>query len=177
VAFSSYQPGLPHTTVEERRRNLVGFAEGVFETAMVVESILSTTVAPSGLDLYFFAANAPADALPLYRHPSRLVADPPAPRTQRALVECSHWSGALKVADRSWTFIAVPVAGGPGTASHWGSWLILAGGALLSCIVAAYLWSTDRYARRLQHSNKARTPRPPTHGSSKPSTSCRKASP
>ena len=56
----------------------------------------------------------------------------------------------MKVADRLWTFIAVPLPGGPGTAVHTGSSMILAGGLLISAMMAAYFWTVARDTRRLQ---------------------------
>ena len=155
VVLPVYQPGLSHDTIEDRRRNLIGFAQGVFQTGTMIESILTTLIAPSGLDLYFFAGDSGADASPLYFHPSRSRSGPSGPLSRSALDAGVHWSGALKVADRSWTFVAAPMPGGPGTASHLGSWLILIGGLLISIIMAAYFWTMGRNARRLQRTNKA----------------------
>jgi hypothetical protein len=53
VVLSVYQPGLPHDTIEDRRRNLVGFAQGVFQTGIMIEDILAATAMAAGLDLYF----------------------------------------------------------------------------------------------------------------------------
>ena len=53
VVLPVYRPGLPHDTVEDRRRNLVGFAHGVFQTGVMIESILTTMTMAAGLDLYF----------------------------------------------------------------------------------------------------------------------------
>ena len=66
-----------------------------------------------------------------------------------------HWSGELEVADRRWTYIAAPIPGGPGTAAHLGSRMILFGGLLISVVTAAYFWTVGRSSQRLQLSNKA----------------------
>ena len=50
-----YWRGQPHVTVEDRRRNLIGFVQGVFQTGVLIETILTNSVVPGGLDLYFFA--------------------------------------------------------------------------------------------------------------------------
>ncbi len=155
VALPVYQPGLPHDTVEDRRRNLIGFAQGVFQTGVMIESILTTKITPSGLDLYFFAEDSGANASPFYFHPSRSRSGPSEPLSRSALDAGLHWSGALKVADRNWTFTAAPIPGGPGTPSHLGSWIILSGGLLISAIMAAYFWTAGRNARRLRLSNEA----------------------
>jgi CHASE1-domain containing sensor protein len=155
VALPVYKPGLPHDTVEERRRNLSGFIQGVFQTGVMIESILASTITPTGLDLYFFAADAGADAAPLYFHPSRLRGGLAVPLSHAAIVQELHWSGKLRVADRGWTFITAPIPDQIGTANHLGSWGILLGGLAISGIVTAYLWSARRNAERLELGNKA----------------------
>jgi diguanylate cyclase (GGDEF)-like protein len=150
VVLPVYRPGLPHDTVEDRRRNLVGFAQGVFQTGLMIENILTTMTTAAGLDLYFFAEGSRTGASPLYFHRSRARTGPSAPLSRTALAEGLHWSGNLKVADRRWTFIAAPIPGGPGTAAHLSSRMILIGGLLISVIMAAYFWSTGRNARRLR---------------------------
>jgi diguanylate cyclase len=150
VVLPVYRPGLPHDTVEDRRRNLVGFAQGVFQTGVMIEDILTTMTMAAGLDLYFFAEDSGVGASPLYFHRSRAQTGPSAPLSRTALAEGLHWSGDLRVADRRWTFIAAPIPGGPGTAAHLSSRMILIGGLLISVIMAAYLWSAGRNARHLR---------------------------
>jgi PAS domain-containing protein len=133
----------------------VGFAQGVFQTGAMIESILTTMIAQSGLNLYFFAENSDPRASPLYFHPSRSASDPSVPMSREALARELHWSGELKVADRTWNFVAAPTPGGPGTPAHLGSWLILIGGLLISAMMAAYFWTASRNARRLRLSNAA----------------------
>jgi diguanylate cyclase (GGDEF)-like protein/PAS domain S-box-containing protein len=155
VVLPVYKAGLPHGTVEERRRNLAGFVQGVFQTGKMIESILSAAKTPSGLDLYFFASLDGADAPPFYFHGSRARAGPPTPMSRASIAEGSHWSNELRVADRSWTFVAVPAPGGPEAPVHLASWMILFGGLLITGILAAYIWSMRRNSRHLELSNAA----------------------
>jgi diguanylate cyclase (GGDEF)-like protein len=143
VLLPVYRSGLPHDTVEDRRSNLVGFVEGVFQTGRLIETILRTTSRPAGLDLYFFAADSLGDLPPLYFRPSRL--HPEAIAESRAVLTAGpHWSEVLSVGDGRWTFIATPVPGGPATSRHFGSWLMLICGLLLTWIVVAYVWASGR---------------------------------
>jgi PAS domain-containing protein len=155
VVVPVYRLGLPHDTVEERRRNLTGFAQGVFQTGAMIKSILRTMAMPSGLDLYFFAENSGGDAALFYFHGSRARDGSSTPLSRPAITAGLHWSGALKVADHHWTLTAAPIPGGPGTADHLSSRMILIGGLLISIIMAAYFWTMGRNARRLQLSNEA----------------------
>jgi diguanylate cyclase (GGDEF)-like protein len=55
-----------------------------------------------------------------------------------------HFSKELSVGDGRWTFIATPIPGGPGTPRHYGAWLVLTCGLLVSCVVVAYIWASGR---------------------------------
>jgi CHASE1-domain containing sensor protein len=154
VMMPLYRPGRPHDTVEDRRENLTGFVQGVFQTGVMIETILAATTAPAGLDLYLFAANSGPDASPLLFHSSRKRASPAQAQPRASLTAGPHWSGEIKAGDVGWTFVAVPVPGGPGTADHGRSWLVLAGLLLVSAIVVAYIWASGSHAERLQEGNE-----------------------
>jgi CHASE1-domain containing sensor protein len=154
VALPMYGLGLPHATMEDRRSNFIGVVQGVFQIGAMIEAIIAARTLPTGLDLYFFAADSGADAAPLYFHSSRAQTGPSQPLSRAAIAQGLHWSRELKVADRGWTFTAVPLPGGPGTAIHSGSRIILAGGLLISAMMAAYFWTVGRNTRRLQLGNQ-----------------------
>jgi diguanylate cyclase (GGDEF)-like protein len=154
VVLPVYRPGRPHDSIEDRRRNLTGFVQGAFQTGALIDAILSTTTVPTGLDLYFFEANSADDAAPFYVHGSRAGTAPPAPLSRAAIARGLRWSGEIEVADRHWTFLAAPTPGGPGTADHLASWMILIGGLSISGIAAAYCWTVGRNAQRLRFSNQ-----------------------
>ena len=154
VALPVYRPGLPHDTVEDRRRNLIGLVQGVFQIGAMIQSILTTMPTPNNMDLHFIAANSGDDAAPFYVHRSDTRAGASTPLPRAAIARGLHWSGELKVADHVWTFVAAPPPGGPGSAVHSGSWMVLAGGLLISALMAAYFWTVGRNTRRLQLSNQ-----------------------
>ncbi len=154
VTLPVYRADQPHDTVDSRRRNLLGFVQGNFQIGVLIETVLKETIAPGGLDLYFFAADANGIASPLYFHPSRQRAEPSAPLPHAALTAERHWSGELKVGDIVWTFIAVPIPGGAGTASHAGSRMMLAGCLLITLIVVAYIGASRRHAQLFHAKNE-----------------------
>jgi diguanylate cyclase (GGDEF)-like protein len=155
VAAPVYRAGLPHETVQERNDNLLGFVQAVFQTSVLLESIINNTTKAAGLDLYFFPADGSGDqSTPLYFHGSRVRAVPTGPQPQAALAAGPHWSGALSVGDANWTFIAVPIPGGPAAADYARGWVVLICGLLLSAALMAYIWGTARHARRLRTTNK-----------------------
>jgi diguanylate cyclase (GGDEF)-like protein len=153
VVLPVYAPGLPHETLRDRRNNLTGFVEGVFQTGVMIETILATTTTPDGLDLYFFNAESGQGASPLYFHSSGLRSVPIGARSRVEVAAGPHWTGELNPGDSWWTFIAAPSPGGPGIAGHNLAWLVLAAGLSVSAIVVAYIWAAGRYARHLQAAN------------------------
>jgi CHASE1-domain containing sensor protein len=59
-----YARGLPHETVEERRRNVLGIVQGVFQIQVMFDTILGNIKAP--VRLYLFPADAAANDPPVY---------------------------------------------------------------------------------------------------------------
>jgi diguanylate cyclase (GGDEF)-like protein len=153
VALPVYAQGLPHYTVQRRNQNLRGYVQAVFQTSVLIDTVLRSTRG-AGLDLYFYPANLGRDTSELlYFHGSRSRPAPIEPLPRAALSSGPHWIGKLDVGDALWTMIAVPIPGGPGTAVHSGAWLALLG-LLAGGIVAAYIWSTGRHGQRLETANR-----------------------
>jgi diguanylate cyclase (GGDEF)-like protein len=153
VVLPVYRPGSSHDTLEDRRSNLVGYVQGLFRIDGMIDTILTTAVAPEGLDLYFFSADANSEAPPLYFHSSRRRAEPTTAQPFAAVTAGPHWMGNLYVGDARWTCVVVPIPGGPGTASHDGSWLVLLASLLITALVLGYVWTTGRNSQRLQAAN------------------------
>jgi CHASE1-domain containing sensor protein len=101
-----YRHGAPTGTVQQRRENLLGFVQGVFQITVMIESVLRTATTPAGLDLYFFAEDAGLDAAPIYVHASRVRSEPFKQQARAALVAGPHRTDELAIGDRRWTLIA-----------------------------------------------------------------------
>jgi diguanylate cyclase (GGDEF)-like protein/PAS domain S-box-containing protein len=153
VVMPVYAPGQPHETVEDRRRNLIGFVQGVFQTSVMVETILETTTTARGLDLYIYGADSGDGAAPLLFHPSRARAVPADARPRAEVSSGLHWIGELNPGDSRWTFIAAPIPGGPGYTSHGVAWLVLGSVLLVTAVLAAYIYATGYHARYLKSAN------------------------
>ena len=141
-----YKAGLSSESIDERRRNLIGFVQGVFRIQDVVETILARATARTGpdLDLYLFEPADAARASLVYFHPSRRRTSPSEPLPLASLVAGPHWTSEIKVGDAKWKFVAVPIPGGPGIPNHYGAWLVLLGGLIVSAMAAAYIWASGR---------------------------------
>ena len=150
-----YRQGAPHGTTEDRRRNLVGFVNGVFETRMMIESILAAAAIPGDLDDHFFAADAAPGTVPFYAHSSRRRSASIRSQTLAALTGGLHWSSEIRLGDGRWTFVATPTPGGPGIATHGRAWIVLIAGVLFTGLVVEYMWTSIRHARRLEAAMKS----------------------
>jgi diguanylate cyclase (GGDEF)-like protein len=154
VVLPVYRPGLPHDTLEERRRNLLGFVQGVFQIGVMIETILDKTTIPAGLDLSFFAADSGGGAPLIYFHSSRTRKVATGPTPQAELMSRLHWSGALMAGDSRWTFLAASAPGGAGATSRLSSWMVLIGGLSITMVLVAYFGESSRHAGRLEASNR-----------------------
>jgi diguanylate cyclase (GGDEF)-like protein len=152
VVLPIFKPLLPHGTAEERRRNLAGFVQGVFQTDMMFETVLSGIKVP--LDIHIFAPDAGPDALPIYFLPSKFRTAPVKPSSWAALQTGGpQWSGELAVVDLNWELIATPFVDGS-TTSHATAWILLFSGLALSAVATAFMSSSSRYAARLVRANQ-----------------------
>jgi diguanylate cyclase (GGDEF)-like protein len=149
-----YLRGQPHASVEERRRNLIGFTHGAFLTADAIEDILQTNTTVKGLDLSVFLGDAPPDAMPIYLHSSRLRTTAAEPRTLSALLASRHEASALNTASTRWTLVATPVPDGPLSERHDRAWLVLFAGLMVSGGVVQYMNASVRHAQRLMQANE-----------------------
>jgi len=59
-----YAHDLPHETVEDRRRNLLGIVQGVFQIGVMIDSVLGNVATP--VRVYVFAPNATPVDRPIY---------------------------------------------------------------------------------------------------------------
>ena len=150
VVLPMYRKDLPSDTAEERKRNLIGFVQGAFQTSVMIETILAAAPKPIGIDVFLFSTSADPTAPPVNIYASRLRAAPPQPVAQAALMAGTHWSGELRAGDGRWTLVAVPAPSGEFGIGHDRAWIILIAGLLVSGVVVAYLCASGRYARRVE---------------------------
>ena len=150
VLMPVYKQGMPHDTVEDRRRNLVGYINGVFRTGVMLDTILGSLT--TRLDLFVFGQDALPDRPPIHMIASPLRKGPLQPRSQQALATGLHWTGEISVGDARWTLVAVPIPGGLKVAGY--GWIALISGLLITGTLVAYLWASGRYARRLEVANE-----------------------
>src|SRR5579863_3733317 len=145
-----YARGLPHDTVEDRRRNLIGIVQGLFQIGVMFDSILAKIRTPTRL--YVFPANASADDLPVF-YSSRAANGSIEARSQAQLDARLHRSFPLDLGDVKWTMVVTPEVSGIGSSGHERSSIVLICGLLLSAAATWFLWSMRRHARDIEIAN------------------------
>jgi diguanylate cyclase (GGDEF)-like protein len=149
-----YQTGMPHSTLEERRRNLFGFVHGSLITARMIETILAATTTPQAVDLLFFRPDAGEGQRPLYVYGSRLRTEPFAGRPLDLSKDRPRWTRDIMAGGERWLTLAIePMPGGALQVRHDRAWLVLLSGLLVTGLVALYMKSSVGHAERLLRAN------------------------
>jgi signal transduction histidine kinase/DNA-binding response OmpR family regulator/HPt (histidine-containing phosphotransfer) domain-containing protein len=147
-----YRSGLPDASIEDRRRNLVGFVQGVFNLSGMIESIFSTRAPTRDRDFYFFGPKAEPDERPIYVHSSRPASAALSGITRAGLEAQTHWSTPLPVGDRAWTLITVPTSDARATQNSRATIIFVVGllaTALLIGLLLAYFRNAQLENARL----------------------------
>jgi diguanylate cyclase (GGDEF)-like protein len=152
VVLPVYRDGMAPYTIEDRRRDLIGFVQGVFQFHVMVDSILAGLKSP--LNLLMFDAASSADALPVYVHGDNGERFRFMSRVQ-AMASKRNWYGDLNVGDRYWRVVAIPPAVASTFAQHSRAWIVALAGLLVSAMAVAYVWASIRNVRRLKAVNGA----------------------
>jgi diguanylate cyclase (GGDEF)-like protein len=150
-----YKQGSLHKSIDDRRRDLIGFVHGSLITSKMVGTIISAGKIPKGLDTYFYEAGSGSYAAPIYVWGSRLRSTPARPMTGVELESGQHWSRTLMADGQPWlTVEMVPMPGGPLMPEHERAWGILIFGFILTAVVVTYILSSRRHALRMVWVNK-----------------------
>jgi signal transduction histidine kinase/CheY-like chemotaxis protein/HPt (histidine-containing phosphotransfer) domain-containing protein len=141
-----YRSGLPHASIEDRRRNLVGFAQGVFQISAMIEGIFKTRASTRDRDFYFFEPKAPPEEPPIYMHTSSAASGALSGFTQAELEARIHWSTVLPVGDKAWTLVVVPTSDALVTQDGRAT-IIFAVGLLATVLLVGLLFAYFRNAQ------------------------------
>jgi signal transduction histidine kinase/CheY-like chemotaxis protein/HPt (histidine-containing phosphotransfer) domain-containing protein len=141
-----YRSGLPHASIEDRRRNLVGFVEGVFQISTMFEGIFSTRASTKDRDFYFFGPQAQPEEPSVFVHASNAASGALSGFTRAELEARIHWSTVLPVGDNAWTLVVVPTSDALVTQNGRAT-IILAGGLLATVLLVSLLLAYFRNAQ------------------------------
>jgi diguanylate cyclase (GGDEF)-like protein/PAS domain S-box-containing protein len=145
-----YARDMPHGTMEERRRNLLGFVQGVFQIGVMIDTLFAGITPPARL--YLFAPNASMNDPPIYfaSHPDTETIEA---RPQTALAAELHRTSRLNFGDVQWTMVVTPGHAGLISIKYPRSSIVLICGSLLSGILTSFIWVVRRDSHKLQLTN------------------------
>jgi diguanylate cyclase (GGDEF)-like protein/PAS domain S-box-containing protein len=145
-----YASDLPHGTVAERRRYLLGFVQGVFQIGVMIDTLFSGITPPARL--YLFAPDASMDDPPIYfaSHPDT---DTIEARPQTALAAELHRTSHLNFGDVQWTMVVTPGQAGLIPIKYLRSSIVLICGLLLSGFLTSFIWVVRRNSHKVQQTN------------------------
>ena len=146
-----YARGLPHETVDDRRRNLLGIVQAVFQIQVMFDSILADIRTP--VRLYLFSNNTTADDRAIYSA-SRVSAGSIEAKSQTQLAVGLHRSIPLDFGDVKWILVVTPEASSFISNGHNGSSIVLVCGLLLSAGLTWSVWGMRRHARNIELANE-----------------------
>jgi diguanylate cyclase (GGDEF)-like protein len=150
-----YRRGSPHDSIEDRRRNLVGFVHGSLVTSTMIDTIIADNKTPKGLDTYFFEPGDGANAAPFYVHGSRLRDTPAKEMTRDMLAADPQWSKVLTASGQPWlTMEMAPMPGGPLAARHDRALIALIFGLIVTALLVTYIRSSRSSAFRMMRVNE-----------------------
>jgi len=140
VFLPIYDPGLLHTTVEERHQNLRGYLTSVFRVADMVEASLQG-LQRDGIVLRIEDEAAPADQRLLYDSRRRAaegsdLSPDGEPRREPAEM---HWKTTVELAGRRWALHIAPTPEYLAARQSFLPWAVLGGGLAFTSLLGASL--------------------------------------
>jgi PAS domain S-box-containing protein len=144
-AFLVFQPiyrnALPHDTLEERRKNLMGFAMGVFRFGDMVDAALRG-INLYGIEIDLIDESAAPERRMLYSNV----------RQNNSASEVLIFTKTLNVADRQWTVKFHSTPEYLSTHKTLYSWAVLAAGLIFTSLLALYVLKMKRHAFEMERS-------------------------
>jgi nitrogen fixation negative regulator NifL len=143
-----YRAGVLLDTIEARRTNLLGFAQGVFNTRHLVEQSWAGVQLP-GVNALLIDQSADETEPILYFHPAAsLDTVPPRVEAVPAIRAGMHFGTTIVVGERQWGILFYPSdAYLLASARRHQSWGLLGGGLLVTGALVAYLLLAARASR------------------------------
>lgn len=149
-----YLSDRPHATVADRRRNLAGFVEAVFQVSVMLDEIMAPLSAVRSVDLLLFGRDAGANDLPIYHRLAGGGARWEKPTLATATAARPHWSTELQIGDARLKLVAAPRPDGPLVPQHHLALLVLLTSVFVGLLLILYMRSSVYHARRLVHAHE-----------------------
>ena len=151
-----YRRGAPVGSVESRRKNLEGFALGVFRIGDILRSSLTYLDPEETIDVYLYDESAPAGERLLSRHLSG-AATPPINSEEVNPATPFKYAKTFAVGGRKWRVVCTPspqYIAARRTSQPWG---VLSFGLVLTVLLGNYLRVNLNRTKRVEELIKERT--------------------
>jgi two-component system cell cycle sensor histidine kinase/response regulator CckA len=132
VFLPVYQKMTSVDTIEARRKNLIGFVLGVYRIGTIVNNAFKHL---ERINSYIYDMMSPPDESFLYAYPGQTASN----LSQIGPKDRFKVSHQLNIADRQWQLVSELPSDFTGYFPMAVSWGALAGGLLVTCLLAAYL--------------------------------------
>ena len=157
-----YGRGLPDHTVEQRRRNLVGFGLAVFRIGDMITRAFSehgfgTAATSTGIEVHVFDESAKVENRQLHVHSSRVKSGLAPTLSESEARSGLHLARTFDVAGRKWTIVVRPTDPESGVELAWAPWVVLAAGMAFTGLLVAFLVSSLNRTRVVEGLVEERT--------------------
>lgn len=151
-SFMAAYRGADTSGSQNSRTGLLGLCAMAFRIDQLVELALKA-LSPAGIDLELLDADAPPGQQALYYHRSRA----PGSVASSVVKTGMKWSTKINVGERWWILIAYPTTRFILQHRSWQSWVIFAGGLLLTGLSAFIFWGRLRRTEQVESQVAERT--------------------
>ena len=138
-------------TIEERRKELVGFVRGIIRLGDLIDAALPGLTAPPGLDIYILDQDAAEDSRLLYYHPSPLRSDRSAPLSENEARQGLFDATSHEFAGWNLSILVTPSPSHFARVVDGASWGFLIFMLLLSALLVQYLVTSQIRTRVMRH--------------------------
>lgn len=148
IAYPRYKAPLPPDTLLERRRDLVGYAVGLFNMSDLFEGY-SGPQGPPDVDVFIYDLFAVPTPELLYARYANGEASPVI-EPMDVVLDSYHWSGTMYVGGHTWLAVFRPVDEYPPAFGDWRAWVTAAFGIFLTFLLTGYEWRRSTHTRRIE---------------------------
>ncbi|MFA6078838.1 MAG: CHASE domain-containing protein, partial [Candidatus Omnitrophota bacterium] len=144
-----YVNGKPHNTIEERRKNIFGFAAILVNIENLVE-LSFRNMTPVSIETCFYDMSAIAGERFLYFHMPRLRKIATGSKKDAEQIGELNWAGEVDILGRKWLVTCAPNLAFLEKYERTRSPLILIIGAMLAFVSAAYLFNAKGHTTKIE---------------------------
>ena len=149
MVYPRYKSPFPPETNKQRRKELLGFAVGMFRIADFFEAGFGAAVS-SDRDAFVYDLSADPGSELLFARYAQGGVSVATTVPMESLLDEYHWSGTVHVGGRTWLAVFRPEPGYFPAWGTWRSWLVAVIGLMVTALFTAYEWRRATHTRRIE---------------------------